>query len=189
MRRAFLASEEFQKLNPADLAWTSQSAIVLKEIAPSLRLFLDLSDVVIGLNIARDRFEEAEIDFVRRSVRPGDHVVDVGANIGFFSIWMASLVGPLGQVYAYEPLEQNAALLEKSARENGFEDRIVLRRDAVASRGAEGSLVFLSLEQGRRIPAAPICCPRPRKFPETTRFCRPGQSPSTPRVSSARFIS
>lgn len=148
MRRAFLASEEFQKLNPADLAWTSQSAIVLKEIAPSLRLFLDFSDVVIGLNIARDRFEEAEIDFVRRSVRPGDHVVDVGANIGFFSIWMASLVGPLGQVYAYEPLEQNAALLEKSARENGFEDRIVLRRDAVASRGAEGSLVFLSLEQG-----------------------------------------
>jgi FkbM family methyltransferase len=148
LRRMFLASEEFRRGNPHDLAYTVEPAVVIKEIAPGLRLFLDLSDVTIGLNVARGRYEEKEMRFVRSVVGSGDYVLDIGANIGFFTLWMASLVGPHGHVFAYEPLEQNAMLLERSLAENGFGERVTLRRDAVALVAEERGMVFLPLEAG-----------------------------------------
>lgn len=42
-----------------------------------------------------------------RTVRPGDFVVDGGANMGFFTIAMAQLVGESGSVLAVEPSEAN----------------------------------------------------------------------------------
>jgi FkbM family methyltransferase len=148
LRRMFLASDEFRRRNPHDLAYTVEPTVVITEIAPGLRLFLDLSDVTIGLNIARRRYEEGEMRFVRSFVHPGEYVLDIGANVGFFTVWMASLVGPRGHVFAYEPLEQNALLLERSLAENGFEDRVTLRRDAVAFVSGESGMVFLPLEEG-----------------------------------------
>jgi FkbM family methyltransferase len=148
LRRMFLASDEFRRRNPHDLAYTVEPTVVIAEIAPGLRLFLDLSDVTIGLNIARRRYEESEMRFVRSVVRSGEYVLDIGANVGFFTVWMASLVGPHGHVFAYEPLEQNALLLERSLAENGLEDRVTLRRDAVALVSGESGMVFLPLEAG-----------------------------------------
>lgn len=148
LRRVLLSSEEFRQKNPIDLAFTSEQSIVLKEIGPGLRLFLDLSDVEIGLNVARDRYEPGELAFVRDSLARGDFVVDVGANIGFYSLWMAAFVGPMGHVYAYEPVESNAALLERSLLENGLDQRVTLRRDAVGLEKRQGEIVFLSLQAG-----------------------------------------
>lgn len=148
LRRSFMSSEEFRGKNPGDLAYTAETTIVIKEIAPGLRIFLDLSDLAIGLNVARGRYEPSEIAYVRSVVGRGDSVLDVGANIGFYTLHMASMVGPTGHVYAYEPLDQNAALLEKSIRENGLEERISLRRDAVGAEPGEAQIVFLSLDAG-----------------------------------------
>jgi len=44
-----------------------------------------------------------EMHFLRRYLRPGDAVFDVGANIGIYSLLMASLVGASGRVWAFEP--------------------------------------------------------------------------------------
>lgn len=148
LRRSFMSSEEFRGKNPGDLAFTSEPTIVIKEIAPGLRIFLDLSDLAIGLNVVRDRYEPSEIAYVRGAIGPGDSVLDIGANIGFFTLHMASTVGPTGRVYAYEPLDQNAALLQRSIRENGFEERVSLRRHAVGAEPGEAQIVFLSLDAG-----------------------------------------
>jgi FkbM family methyltransferase len=148
LRRVLLSSDEFRQKNPIDLAFTAEPSIVVKEIGPGIRLFLDLSDVEIGLNVARGRYERDEVDFLRATIRPGDRVIDVGANIGFHTMWMATLVGPLGHVYAYEPLESNAALLDRSIRENGLEDRVTVRPDAVGIAREDGEIVFLSLQAG-----------------------------------------
>ena len=48
-----------------------------------------------------------------RSVKPGDTVIDGGANAGLHTIPMANLVYPDGKVYAYEPQEQTAAALQR----------------------------------------------------------------------------
>lgn len=125
LRADFMTSAEFQQKNP-DLAYINERNVVIKEIANQLRLFVDLSDYVIGLGIIRGRHEMGELAFIRETVKPGQTVLDVGANIGLFTVTMAALVGSTGKVFAFEPLERNAELLERSIVENGFQDRVVL---------------------------------------------------------------
>jgi len=66
---------------------------------------------------ARGRLEGADqwvVDLMRRRIHSGDTVVDVGANIGYFTSLMSILVGPEGKVYAFEPDPVNFALLEEN---------------------------------------------------------------------------
>ncbi len=131
LRVDFMTSQEFRDKNP-DLALTNESLVVIREISPGLRLFIDLSDQVVGMGVLRGRYEAEEMEFVRQHVRPGDTVLDIGANIGFFTINLAAMVGSGGKVYAFEPSPRVADLLERSVAENRFGDRIVVARAAAA---------------------------------------------------------
>ncbi len=53
-------------------------------------------------------------------VKPGDVVYDVGAHVGYFTIIFAKLVGPAGQVAAFEPFPQNHAYIQRHVALNGF---------------------------------------------------------------------
>ena len=74
-----------------------------------------------------------------RLLAPGDVFYDLGANAGFFSLLAAKLVGPTGQVYAFEPLPENIASVEDQIAENGF-SHIELVRSAVGA--APGTAEF-----------------------------------------------
>ncbi len=143
LRHHLMTSAEFQDKN-RDYAHTNDRTVVIKELdgPGSARLFVDLSDHVIGLSILRGHYEAAEIAFVRRQLHPGDVAVDVGAHIGFFTMQMAAAVGPSGSVYAFEPFAPNADLLERSLAENRFTDRAVFARAAVGARGGTATLTF-----------------------------------------------
>lgn len=52
-------------------------------------------------------------------VRPGMTVVDVGANLGLYTLFMAGLVGPSGRVIAFEPDPDLVALLRENCASNG----------------------------------------------------------------------
>lgn len=52
----------------------------------------------------RGTYERAEMDIVERLVKPGDTCVDIGANIGLYTLVLAALTGPSGRVIAFEPL-------------------------------------------------------------------------------------
>jgi FkbM family methyltransferase len=69
-------------------------------------------------------------------VGAGGVVYDVGANIGFFTLLAARCVGPAGRVYAFEPVDRNAAAIERSVRLNGFATVEVFRNAVGASNGA-----------------------------------------------------
>jgi FkbM family methyltransferase len=99
----------------------------------------------VSLGILRGGYESSEVAFVRRTVQPGQTVLDLGANLGYFTILMASLVGPSGRVHAFEPWARNAELLARSVDENRFGDRVTLRSAAVAERSGAGQLVSLDL--------------------------------------------
>ncbi|HEX2195593.1 MAG TPA: FkbM family methyltransferase [Actinomycetota bacterium] len=51
---------------------------------------------------------------------PGDHVVDVGGYVGYFTMLAAGIVGAGGSVTAFEPVPENAASIRRSAAANGF---------------------------------------------------------------------
>jgi len=141
LRNEIVTSEEYQQ-NNRDFAQANERNLVIKELEGGVRLVIDLADHAIGLNILRGRFELNELDFVRRTVKPGQHVLDVGAHIGLFAMHMAALVGPAGSVHAFEPFSENADCLEKSVHENRFEDRVVIERKAVSSESGSARLAF-----------------------------------------------
>ena len=58
-------------------------------------------------------------------LRSGDVFVDVGANVGFFSILAARIVGPGGSVIAIEPLEPLARAIQEAAKLNHVEVSVV----------------------------------------------------------------
>lgn len=76
---------------------------------------------------------------LRREIRPGDVVLDIGANIGYYTIQFADLVGPTGKVIAFEPDPINFGLLKRSVEANGFTN-VELVNAAVSDRSGSCSL-------------------------------------------------
>jgi FkbM family methyltransferase len=66
-----------------------------------------------------------------RLLTPGTVLYDVGANVGFFTILGARLVGPTGRVIAFEPLPDNVAVLRHNVALNAF-DNVTVFECAVA---------------------------------------------------------
>lgn len=67
----------------------------------------------------RGVMEESEVAVWRAVLRPGDDVVDGGANLGYWSLVAAHLVGPRGRVYAFEPVPPTADALERNVAASG----------------------------------------------------------------------
>jgi FkbM family methyltransferase len=68
----------------------------------------------------------------RQVIRPGDCVLDVGANAGGYTILFAQWVGPAGRVYAFEPDPRAFAALVRHVALNGVLDRVVAVNAAVS---------------------------------------------------------
>jgi len=67
-----------------------------------------------------DSYETAKTNLVKQLVREGDVCVDLGANIGWYTVLLSELVGPRGHVYAFEPHPSNFEVLKRNTtgREN-----------------------------------------------------------------------
>ena len=72
------------------------------------------------LRILTGRYEAEELDLMRPLLRPGQTIIDVGANVGYTARFFAQAVGRTGDVHAFEPnpviyplLKQNVANLEQ----------------------------------------------------------------------------
>jgi FkbM family methyltransferase len=78
-----------------------------------------------------DWFED-EIKFMRRVLRPGKKVIDIGANYGVYTLSMAQAVGPEGYVWAFEPASSTASLFAEGIAANGFA-HVALERSALSS--------------------------------------------------------
>ena len=67
-------------------------------------------------------FEIKTVQLMRSLLKQGDTVIDVGANVGWFSLLTAKIVGPSGKVHAFEPLPQNQRRLQANMDKNGLKN-------------------------------------------------------------------
>ena len=65
---------------------------------------------------------------VRRFIREGDTVIDIGCGPGFFSCPMARMVGETGRVIAVDLQEEMLGMLKKKAEEEGLSSAIEIRK-------------------------------------------------------------
>lgn len=76
-----------------------------------------------GLGYITGTFEQDVTKIFEMYIRPNTIVLDVGANVGFYTLLAASLVGEGGRVYAFEPQPDVRALLVRSVAVNGYKAR------------------------------------------------------------------
>lgn len=70
--------------------------------------------------IAHGEWEPWIYNVVIDLVRSGDHVVEVGGHVGFYTLGLASKVGPTGSVLTFEANPRLSALASRSLRFNGY---------------------------------------------------------------------
>lgn len=87
------------------------------------KMFLDPGDS-LDLSI-NGVYGELDTKIVREQIKEGDIVVDVGANIGYYTLIFAQLVGKSGKVIAFEPEPKNFEILKKNIAINNYDNVIV----------------------------------------------------------------
>lgn len=109
--------------------------ISLHQVGPH-RMWLRDDDEGISATLrSPDGWRQREPEFMRllaESLSPGDFGVDLGANLGWCTLAMASAVGPGGRVLAIEPVSANVAVLERNIAENGLGQRVEVVHAAVS---------------------------------------------------------
>ncbi|QFI75627.1 FkbM family methyltransferase [Bradyrhizobium betae] len=91
-------------------------------------------------SVYKSRLEAGPVDELRRFVPEGSVVIDVGANVGFFSLRFASWVGPRGEVILLEPEDRNFEALQSLVVREGMIERSRLMKVAAAETSGKAML-------------------------------------------------
>ena len=87
------------------------------------------------------RWDSNELAAVQHLIKPGDNVVEVGANFGVYTLLMSNIVGNSGHIMTFEPNPNVNKYLEKSIQLNGMKN-IDLQKSAAGGTERESSIVY-----------------------------------------------
>jgi FkbM family methyltransferase len=100
-----------------------------------------LDSITTYVLLEQEQWFEKEVGFLLHWLRPGMTAVDIGANLGVYSVPIARRIGPHGHVFAYEPASAPRGMLERS-REINRADNLHIVAAAVSDAPREGQLVL-----------------------------------------------
>lgn len=105
---------------------------VLCRVLGRYKMFVDPADLGLSPHLMLDGYWEMWLtEALAEAVKPGMAVVDVGANLGYFTLLMADLVGAGGRVHAFEPNPPIAVRLCQNVLINGFGERVCVHEQAL----------------------------------------------------------
>jgi FkbM family methyltransferase len=112
------------------------------------KMYVDTRDKAIVPQLVRDGiWEEYETKLFHQIIKPGNVVVDCGANIGYFTLIAAKLAGDKGKVYSFEPEPGNFELLKKNIKVNSFSNVTPVQK-ALSDKKGELTLFLNNLNLG-----------------------------------------
>lgn len=124
----------FKNLNWISLKLSSPSDLVARKIHGHT-MFLSLQDLGLSKElILRGTREVEETKILREELKEGLTVVDVGANLGYYVLMEASIVGEKGKVYAIEPSPRTFEILNKNVEANGYSDIVETYCTAISNK-------------------------------------------------------
>lgn len=110
------------------------------------KMYLDQKDT---LNLStRGIWEPFGTEVFKKQIKENDVVLDIGANIGYFTLIAAKSVGKKGKVYAFEPDANNFSILNKNVEINGYRN-IVLIKKAVSDKTGKSSFYLDKKDFGK----------------------------------------
>ncbi len=109
------------------------------------KMFLDSKDSLCLSTVGvHERFET---ELVQKEIKRGNVVLDIGANIGYYTLIFAKLVGEEGSVFAFEPDPDNFALLKKNVEIIGYRN-VILVQKAVSNKSGKLKLYLCEENMG-----------------------------------------
>ncbi len=118
--------------------------LVVKMLSEDYFLLVNTMDHWSKGPITWGRVETPEDKFIKKIIRKGNTVFDIGAHWGGFSIFFGKLVGETGKVYSFEPSSINFRYLKKNVCINNLKKVIRIYKYAV---GNEEKLIKLALAE------------------------------------------
>ena len=116
---------------------------LLCQVLGELKLFVIGDDIGFSPHMIFEGYWEYWLTrHFAKVIRPGDTVLDIGANLGYYTLLAADLVGSAGQVVTIEPNPEVFRRLSASIAVNGFAPRTSARNVALASAGETGTRRF-----------------------------------------------
>jgi len=112
-----------------------------------IKLWVDLEDGLGQYVFIHRRYEAFETSLIEQIARPGMTVVDIGANIGYYTLILASRVGKMGKVYAIEPEPTNMMLLQRNIQLNRLSN-VVCEQTAVLDYEGQVTLYLSDINHG-----------------------------------------
>ncbi|WP_432797517.1 FkbM family methyltransferase [Poriferisphaera sp. WC338] len=109
------------------------------------RMTLDLS-VYPDWSMAYGLYELTTARLIKRLLKHGDHFVDGGANIGYFTMMAAQIVGEQGRVDAFEPQPDSRARLAEHLERNSYHDYVSIHNLALGEEVGEVEIAFFEGE-------------------------------------------
>ena len=114
------------------------------------QMFVNPKDEPLGRSLATQGIYEAyETHLFRSVVKEGMTVVDIGANVGYYTLLAAELVGINGRVFAFEPDPGNYELLKKNVELNRYSN-VETRKKAMSDRTGSVTLYVDGANFGNR---------------------------------------
>ncbi|RZS79644.1 FkbM family methyltransferase [Phyllobacterium myrsinacearum] len=133
-RRRFLSSPEFHYRH-ADVVFENfvrESVEILYETKNNFKIYLDLRQYYMTFGIFNGQHKKFDLEIIK-AITPDDGLfIDVGANVGYYSLSLASKPGFHGKILAFEPLPHLWNLFSKSIAENRLAKTITLHKLALA---------------------------------------------------------
>lgn len=125
-----------------------RSDMAVTQVLGRYKMFVDPGDYSLAVHLMLDGYWEMWLtEELLRVVKPGMVVADVGANLGYFTLLMADLVGDQGQVLAFEPNPHAAGLLQRSVRTNGMAGHVMIEQDPLGAISGLPVTLYFNPEQ------------------------------------------
>lgn len=111
---------------------------ILARVLGRYKMFLDTRDVAFTPHLLTDGYwEMTHTEVMAKLLKPGMKAIDLGANLGYFTLLMAERVGSSGAVHAFEPNPHLAMLTRQSVEVNGFASRTTVHEIALSDQSGE----------------------------------------------------
>ncbi len=91
--------------------------------------------------------DEPDLEIVEHLVARGDRVVDLGANIGVYTVFMSRLVSDVGRVYSFEPMPTTFGFLQNSVTRLGLRN-VIVRQAAITDHACSIAMAVPKDEHG-----------------------------------------
>ncbi len=109
------------------------------------KIFLDEEDCLqLSVN---EIIEPVETKLFSDIIKNGEVLVDIGANIGYFTLLMAKFSGPTGKIFSFEPEDKNFEILKKNVEVNNYQN-IVLEKKGVSDHNGINKFFLSSKNTG-----------------------------------------